>query len=154
MWLPSLQGSLLGNTVSHGQCVGTQKFQTEIEKVSWVIKYLFLLLLAMFHLSLFLNHGDEEKISEKGRVFTTTCHTGTFFVLLFRRQKPLSLVIFLPALFFIFSNRGATWEFLSSVMLLQTRIISFLSFHVVQPSAFSVFFNQILLTPRTSSYSA
>lgn len=112
-----------------------------MEKVSWVIKYLFLLLLAMFHLPLFLNYGDEEKILEKGRVFTTTCHTGTFFVLLFHRQKPPSLGILLPALFFIFGNLDATWEYFSSVILLQTTIISVLSFHAAQPSAFSVFFN-------------
>lgn len=53
-----------------------------MEKVSWVIKSPSLLLQAIFHMLLFLNFPDEEKILELQSVRTSTFPTGIFYLIL------------------------------------------------------------------------
>lgn len=123
-----------------------------MDKASWEIKqpharcfrHFF-----FFHILLFLNYSDEEKILGTGRVFTSTFQIGISLSCFSHRQK-LSHIISSIALSLIFSSPPSTLEFLSPMIFPRMAIIFPLSFHFPWPIAFSAFLLNMLLIHRSS----
>lgn len=140
--------NLLGNIPSYGQCYGI-KFISEMDKASWEIEHPHpCYFRRLFHILLFLNYSDEEKILGPGRAFTSTFQTGVLPC--FSHRQKLSHIVSFTSLSCIFSSPASTLEFLSPMIPSRMTIIFLLSFHFPWPSVFSaILLNMLLIHSST-----